>query len=197
MLTLHLGSIMKTASVGLPRDPDPPGAGGARITRRPPRRIEHALAAIPAASLTLGLALWLACPPAALAALGGSADSAARDSTEMRGVLRSTSLVQYDVQEIDSGALTVREYVTLQGQVFAVTWQGPEMPNLRQLLGDYFGRFQTAAVAAHRASPGIHRQLSIVQSDLVVQSAGRLRDFHGVAYLPALVPQGVSVGALQ
>jgi hypothetical protein len=152
---------------------------------------------VAAAAAVLGLALAFMPVTPARAALGGSADSVAADSTALRGELRSTAFVQYDVQLIQSGALTIREYVTRSGQVFAVTWQGPEMPRLQQLLGDYFGRFQTAAAAAHRASPGIHRQLSVVQPDLVLLSSGRMRDFHGIAYLPALVPTGVAVNELQ
>ena len=150
-----------------------------------------------AAASAIGCALGLASLTPAMAALGGSADSVRADSAALRGQLRSTGLVPYDVQQIDSGSLTVREYVTRTGQVFAVTWRGPLLPNLQQLLGSYYARFQAAAVAAHQASPGIHRQLSLVRPDLVLLSAGRMRDFHGVAYLPALVPAGVSVSELQ
>lgn len=165
------------------------------------RAIGGARASVPvrwlAVAGALGCALSLAPLAPALAALGGGADSVNADTAALRGQLRSTGLVQYDVQQIESGTLTVREYVTRAGQVFAVTWRGPEMPDLQQLLGGYFARFQAAAVAAHQASPGIHRQLSLVQPDLVLLSAGRMRDFHGIAYLPALVPAGVSVSELQ
>jgi hypothetical protein len=37
----------------------------------------------------------------------------------------------------------------------------------------------------------------VVQPDLVLLSSGRMRDFHGIAYLPALVPTGVAVNELQ
>jgi Protein of unknown function (DUF2844) len=191
---------MKIPVIGLVSDLDVVGSGSARCSgcaSRAPRHLRSTLAATWAASLTLGVALWLAPAAPAIAALGGSADSVTADSAVMRAVPRRTSLVQYDVQEIQSGNLTVREYVTRQGQVFAVTWQGPEMPNLQQLLGEYFGSFQAAAVAAQQGNPGIHRQLSITRSDLVLLSSGRMRDFHGYAYLPALVPEGVSVSALQ
>ncbi len=164
----------------------------ARCTVRAPTRVRWL-----ALASALGCALVLAPLAPALAALGGSADSVSADTAALRGQLFSTGLVQYDVQEIDSGTLTVREYVTRSGQVFAVTWRGPFMPNLQQLLGNYYSRFQSAAVAAHQAHPGIHRQLSVVQPDLVLLSAGRMRDFHGIAYLPALVPTGVSVSDLQ
>ena len=148
--------------------------------------------AIPA---TLALGAALATP--ALGALGGGVDSVASDQQAMRGQLVATPYVQYDVHQIVSGSLTVNEYVNRAGQVFAITWQGATPPNLQQLLGSYFTRFQSAATAAHQINPGIHRQLLISQADLVVQAAGRLRDFRGIAYLPALLPAGVSLSELQ
>ena len=133
----------------------------------------------------------------ALASLGGTADSVGSDSSVLRGLLRSTPQVQYDVQQIDSSTGTVREYVTRGGQVFAVTWQGIAPPDFQQLLAQYFSRLQPAAAAATAAhGPGADRHFRIDQSDFVMRSVGRQGDFHGVAYLPALVPQGVDVGTL-
>jgi hypothetical protein len=149
-----------------------------------------------AAAVALGLALAFA-SPAAHAGLGGSADSVATDNHVLRGQLVSIPEVQYDVQQINAGADVVREYVTRSGVVFAVTWSGPTLPDLQTLLGSYFPQFQSAAQAAQLRHPGIHRQLSINGNDLVVDSAGRLRDFHGIAYVPSLVPQGVSIDELQ
>lgn len=134
---------------------------------------------------------------AALGALGGDAGSVAADRAAFAAQLRTTATLQYDVHEISSGAQTVHEYVSRQGQVFAVTWQGPVPPDMRQLLGEYFGRFQSAAVAAHQQSPGQHRQFHLTQPDLVIWSSGRLRNFRGIAYLPRLVPAGVTVDQLQ
>lgn len=130
----------------------------------------------------------------ALAALGRSADSVGADTAVLRGQLRSTPFVEYDQHQIVTGDLIVNEYVTRAGQVFAVTWHGPVPPNLRQLLGDYFGRVQSAAAGPR---PGMHHFFRLVQSDLVVLNTGRLRAFRGIAYLPALVPQGVSISDLR
>jgi hypothetical protein len=133
----------------------------------------------------------------AFAALGGSADSISIDGSVLRGILRSTAFTQYDVQEIDGGISTVREYSTRAGQVFAVTWQGAAPPNLQQVLGDYFSRLNAASVAA-RASQGTSAQrfFQVDQSDFVLRSFARMRDFHGVAYIPALVPEGVTAEQL-
>lgn len=135
--------------------------------------------------------------PQAWAALGGSVDSVSADTSALRGELHSTGFVAYDLHQISSGQLVVNEYVTRAGQVFAITWHGPAPANLQQLLGSYFSRFQAAAAAAHKAQPGMHRTFTLTQSDLVIRSAGRLRAFGGIAYLPALVPSGVSVDELQ
>ena len=150
-------------------------------------------AAIAAAA---GIALASLATPA-LASLGGTADSVHTDSSALRGMLRSTPQVQYDVQEIDSSAVTVREYVTRAGQVFAVTWQGVAPPNFQQLLGSYYTRLQAGAAAAQSAhGPAAHRHYGINQSDFVMHSMGRMGNFHGLAYVPSLVPAGVDVGQL-
>jgi hypothetical protein len=44
---------------------------------------------------------------------------------------------------------------------------------------------------------GGHRQLTIRDTDLVVQSSGRMRSFNGRAYLPQRVPPDVAVEKIQ
>ncbi len=146
-------------------------------------------------SVGLALSISLAIASPAHAALGGDAVSVSADRDAFAGELRSIASVQYDLHEITSGALVVHEYVTRQGQVFAVTWQGPTPPDLRQLLGEYFPRFSSATVAAHQASPGVHRQFSIAQPDLVIQSSGRLRSFRGLGIPAAAGACGRVIGS--
>lgn len=137
-------------------------------------------------------ATGLAMVPAARAALGGNYQSVQSDSVSIKAQLRSTATTQYTLHVLTtSNDTTVREYVSSAGTVFAVTWHGFGMPDLRQLLGDYFPEYRSAATALAR--PGARRQLAITQSDLVVRSFGRMRDFRGVAYVPGLVPDGVSI----
>jgi hypothetical protein len=139
-------------------------------------------------------ALLLQAPAAAH--LGGDADSVSADRDVLHGQLRRTPMAQYDLHEITTEAGTqVHEYTTPQGTVFALTWQGPLPPDLRQLFGAYYKQFQDAAAA--QARTGMHRLLNVVQPDLVVQSTGRMRDFRGKAYVPSLVPAGVAVADLQ
>jgi hypothetical protein len=99
----------------------------------------------------------------------------------------------YRVHEITlPSGTSMREFVAPSGMVFAVTWQGPIRPDLRQALGQYFEPF----VSAPRAKFADRRHLQIQQGDLVVQMSGHMRALFGRAYLLSAVPSGVSVGDL-
>jgi len=135
-------------------------------------------------------------PAPAAAHLGGDISSVDADRHELHATLRSTSMQQFQVHEIGAPSGTiVHEYATRQGTIFAVTWHGPLPPDLHQLFGAYYTRYQAAA--ATHARPGMHRQVHIADADLVVQSSARLRAFGGVAYIPSLMPAGVSVADLK
>jgi hypothetical protein len=126
----------------------------------------------------------------AFAALGGDATSVQTDLFKMKGALRITSSAAFTVHEITtSNGTVVREYLSPDGKVFAVSWRGPGIPDLRQMLGDYYGQFAQAASAPQRS----HHRLMIEQPGLVVQSSGHMRAFFGRAWAPALLPQNFSV----
>jgi hypothetical protein len=147
-------------------------------------------------AIIVGLGTALLTAPA-WAFLGGDTASIYADCAELGGELHSTPMTQYEVNEITSDGLIVREYSTHQGQVFAVLWRGPFKPDLEQLLGGYFVRYQSAVNANAQSPRGLHRQFTVSQPDFVVQQNGRLRAFRGEAYIPSLVPAGVSVADLQ
>lgn len=102
----------------------------------------------------------------------------------------------YTVQETQLESSTiVREFATPTGQVFAVTWHGPVLPDLKTLLGGYFPAF--AQETAQAQQTGRQRSRVLMQTPgLVVQSTGRMGRFLGHAYAPDLVPAGVDVQAL-
>jgi uncharacterized protein DUF2844 len=125
-----------------------------------------------------------ACP--ALAALGGDVSSIDADRVSMKGALTAFRTVKgYEVHELTtSTGVHVREYLS-NGKVFAVSWQGPFIPDLKQMLGAYYARYSQAASAPH---VGGRRHLRIEQPGLVVESNGRMRAFYGRAWDPALLP---------
>ena len=132
-------------------------------------------------------ALAAACVSApALAALGGDATSVDADRASMKGATRVTPGVDYSVHEIQtSSGMVVNEYVSAQGKVFAVTWRGPGLPNLPQLLGSYSVELAQAATYPHYN----HHHLSIKAQNVVMQSGGHLRTRYGRAWVPSLLPE--------
>ena len=143
---------------------------------------------LPRTLLGLLTALCLSAP--ALAALGGDASSVEADRAKMKGVTRVTPTVDYSVHEIATPTGTVvREYISAQGKVFAVSWRGPGLPDLASLLGSYSTALQQAASHPHYN----HHRLNIETPEVVMHSGGHLRTLYGSAWVPALVPQNFSL----
>jgi Protein of unknown function (DUF2844) len=133
----------------------------------------------------------------AFAGLGEDVSSVQADQAHMQGALRTTQTQSYTVHEIQAPTGTVvREYVSSSGKVFGVAWQGPWPPDMRQILGNYFEAYRQAAQAQVNAHGG-RRPLVIKQPGLVVRSGGHMRWFAGQAYLPTMLPQGVSAEAIR
>jgi hypothetical protein len=131
----------------------------------------------------------------AWAALGGDITSVQSDQLRMQGTIRTTAKGSYAVHEIQSAAGTVvREYVASAGdsagKVFAVAWQGPYLPDMRQLLGSYFEQYAQAA-KAQRNTRMRRAPVLIDEPGLTVQISGHPRSFNGRAYIPGMLPQGV------
>lgn len=81
------------------------------------------------------------------------------------------------------GGTVVREYVSAAGTVFAVSWSGPFMPDLRTLLAAHFATL-TAAAAGQRG----RGQLRVERADVVIESTGHMRAWSGRAWLPTALP---------
>ena len=94
----------------------------------------------------------------------------------------------------------VREFVSPQGAVFGVAWEGQFLPDLQQLLGPYYQQAQQAAASQQEAStqPRARRAPIVIETPgLVVYQTGHPRSFHGQAYIPQLVPSGVQASEIR
>jgi hypothetical protein len=124
----------------------------------------------------------------ARATLGGDVASVQTNQEHLgaaRQVQRLATGERHELQ-LPSGIL-VREYVSPAGVVYAITWQGPRMPDLRELLGAYFAQL---VESDSRPREGIHR-MTMTGPDLVVRSSGHRGSFAGRAWVPSLVPPGL------
>ena len=147
--------------------------------------------------LALGVLLGAIVPTQARASLGGTADTVDADRVRMKGaLLRVARTDGYAVHELQAATGTVvREFVSPAGTVFGVAWQGPWVPDLKQVLGPYFEQYQAAL--ADRSERRRRGPVSIETPGLVIQVAGHQRSFSGRVYVPQLVPQGVEPATIR
>lgn len=131
----------------------------------------------------VGLLLLLTSFVNAHATLGEGAATVALDRQRLkaqllqaneRGVVIFTLLSEND--------MTVREYADASGFVFAVAWDGPTLPDLPVLLGSYFPDYV-------KTFHGKTRGTALRQTQLVIESGGRMGAYLGRAYLPNKLPR--------
>lgn len=140
------------------------------------------------AALALGIA---ALPVAAHGELGGRYATVLADGEQMHARVRSLPAANYTLHTLElANGGEVRQYAAADGTVFAVAWNGPGRPDLRQLLGPHFETVQTDNVPVQgrfRRHP-----LAVQRADFVMRTGGHSGAFFGVAYLPRTLPAGVS-----
>lgn len=144
--------------------------------------------------LCCAAALLLAAAFPVRATLGEDVASVRADQAQMEAALQVSEGTAYSLHllRLPSGTV-VREYVSSSGMVFAIAWQGPVLPDLRQLLGRYFDEY--AAMAAARDGTGATPRAQ--GSGLVVQSGGHMRAFSGRAYVQQWLPRGIALRDIQ
>jgi hypothetical protein len=113
----------------------------------------------------------------------------------LAGQLSITPAQLYTIQEITTSELVVREYVS-RDTVFAVAWRGKRPPNLVSFLGAYFQEYQEVATAASNG-PRLRGMTRIQGSHVVVETGGHPGDIRGKAYIPSLIPSGVTKEMIQ
>jgi Protein of unknown function (DUF2844) len=132
--------------------------------------------------------------PQSQASLGKGISSIDSDRSALAGQNRgATEHERYTIQTLGVGNTEVREYLSLSGVVFGLGWNGPHHPDLKQLLGDYYGDFQNQS----KIRQGRRRTGGVQTDHLVVRMWGHMRNQGGRAYDPTLIPQGVSVDEIR
>lgn len=138
-----------------------------------------------AAIATAAFAILLSAP--CFAALGGDVNSVLADQAQMKAQRRVTQMSAYSIHEMQTQTgTTVREFVSPEGKVFGVAWQGQTLPNFQQVLGSYYDQFANNVPRQRKHGP-----ITIRTAGLVVQSGGHMRALTGRAYVPEMMPSGV------
>jgi len=145
--------------------------------------------------VAVALAALAASTPAS-AALGEPAGSVSADERSLSAVrLTSTARGAFTVERLESRAHTVHEYVSPSGVVFAVSWEGVSRPDLSVLLGAYAAPYRRALA---QSGPARGRRWRRVETGgAVVETWGHMRALRGRAYVPALLPPGVTLDEIR
>lgn len=136
-------------------------------------------------------------PNLSVATLGEGAASITNDNNALAArvsqvVPQSLSNNKYQTSIIKtSNNITLKEFLA-NGKVFAITWNGPVYPDLKQLLGTYFPQMKTATKAMNDLT-----SLRLNGQDFVFLQSGLPGMLSGLAYVPSLVPAGVNVFELK
>lgn len=130
----------------------------------------------------------------AAATLGEDAGSVAVDQAQLQAGLKVSGTAKFSVHQLQlSSGTMVKEYVSPAGMVFAVSWQGPSIPDLQQVLGRYFEAY--VDMLKNRGNAG--GASATQQSGLVVQSGGHMRAYFGRAYIAPMLPRGVAAEEIE
>ena len=133
-----------------------------------------------------------------MATLGEGEDSIEHDrSTVSKSARRHQPRVgsKFTVHEIVNGNNTIREYVSRRGTIFAVAWNGFSHPDLTSLLGNYWREYSDEQNAAPKKHDRGQREIKT--SNIVVEKGGHMRALFGKAYIPELLPRGMSADEIK
>lgn len=131
------------------------------------------------------------------AVLGGGEETVQADQIRFGGERRQSVGSQVRTHEISlpDGSI-LKEYVNAAGVVFAVSWRTRLKPDLHALLGSSYST-PVVGSGAYAGVASARMQQLRREPQLVIHQGGRMNAFAGLAYVPALVPQGFNADALR
>ncbi len=136
------------------------------------------------------------CSNASYAGLGDRAETIKNDERALRASRINADVFQkYSVQEMVSDSTHIKEYISNDGIIFALTWKGLDHPDLSVLLGKYAKGYEKSLKEKKREKGKRHQK--VAKEDLVVQKWGHMRNLQGRAYDPSLIPAGVSIDEIK
>ena len=130
----------------------------------------------------------MVCAGASHAGLGGAAAQLNGQLASRKEAPLSTGAAvgTYRESTLQSGTV-VREYLAADSSVFAVSWKGPFLPDLKEILGTHLETMVAASAQPARTS---RSQLLLQQSDVMLISGGHMGAFEGKAWIPSKLPAG-------
>lgn len=128
----------------------------------------------------------------ASAGLGASTDSIRDDQLSMRARITIIPVRDCTVHGLSSPlGMVIREYVSSNGTVFAISWHGPFAPDMHRVLAKRFELYSLELKKQNTRTMG-HSALDIRTPFLAMESVGHMRAYARRAYNPSLLPAGIN-----
>lgn len=132
----------------------------------------------------------------AFAALGDREDSIGSDKSKLRAASQNYRKHDLYSEHTLSGPMnTVTQFVSNDGLVFAVRWEGVTKPDLSVLLGSFYEEYND--INSQRARMSTRAPVEVKTSKIIVRKSGHMRAWRGFAYILDHVPAGVRLEDLQ
>lgn len=122
----------------------------------------------------------------------GERDAEVRTFAQVHSRVVRTNAAFKVRESIIPGGTVLHEYVNADGIVFAVSWHGPSHVDPTKTLGRYTQE-ATEAHQEHRRRVIARQAIARVETENIVsERSGHMGDLRGLAYVPALLPAGVT-----
>jgi hypothetical protein len=129
------------------------------------------------------------------AALGDNEQSISSLKSQLHTIQRESEAAQgLTVHILATPSTTIREYISPNGKIFAVTWKGLAKPDMATVLGGHYSEYLKEKTK--RVQLRTKRPLKLETPNLVLKQAGHMRALKGLAYVPDLVPADINVETL-
>lgn len=126
---------------------------------------------------------------------GQGTGQAAQQQSVIKRSVQSTLATYNSVSTVLPSGTELTEFTNASGKVFAISWQGPTLPDLNVMLGSYFSTFKSNRERASRLW-NVGSPVTASDDEVVIRSNGRMGNFSGHAYVSKMIPTGVSIESL-
>jgi hypothetical protein len=127
------------------------------------------------------------------AELNGTISSIDVDRDYVAGKVTANPRFGSTVYEItDRNGTIIREYASPAGRIFAISWEGRFMPEMKHFLGDLFEPYVSAMRSEHKTH-NWRQPILIHTSNLTFENDGHMGWYYGRAYVESSVPGGFSI----
>jgi hypothetical protein len=142
------------------------------------------------------LTLFVASGSMAHAALGGEIAAMETESKALNVKPTLSPSTRYTTYEFAQHKVTIHQFASANGKIFAVAWKGQTHPNLAALMGTHYSDFQKALAQAKKNYHG-RAPVEIEVDGFHLEMGGHAMSVYGRAWLINQLPPQVDTRELQ